>query len=408
MFTAVFKYDAKTGYNGKLTYVYLCQHTIQMDIFSVYKSTFETRLSGRYISLKQLQPILIDFQNTGILEKLGTSEKGNPVYVIRMGSGPKKVLAWSQMHGNESTTTKALIDFIQFLRQKRFWQAEIKSFLQEYTFVAIPMLNPDGAELYTRENLNGVDLNRDAKQLTQKESKLLRSLFQQEKPDLCLNLHDQRTIYSLGGSNYPATLSFLSPAANVDRDITTARARAMLDIARLNNYLQVLAPNRIGRYDDSYNENCVGDSFQSEGTPTILFEGGHSPGDYQREKTRELLFHAFTALFDFIPSTKEPPSLIDYFAIPENEKNCRDVILRNAYIAGQKQDIAIQYKEILSGEAIDFVPYVDDIGDLSPLKGHKEIDVKGEDILINSHENVFVDEKIATISIKSTKKSIII
>jgi murein tripeptide amidase MpaA len=38
----------------------------------------------------------------------------------------------------------------------------------DFTFYCIPMLNPDGAALYTRENANKVDLNRDS-QLTQRK-----------------------------------------------------------------------------------------------------------------------------------------------------------------------------------------------------------------------------------------------
>ena len=40
--------------------------------------------------------------------------------------------------------------------------------------------------------------------------------------------------------------------------------------------------------------------------------------------------------------------------------------------------------------------------------GHKEIDVEGNELLINSHENVFVNEEIATICYKNSKKSIIL
>jgi Zinc carboxypeptidase len=406
LFTSVSKNTKNNVDRSKLTNVYLCQHRIFMNINNVYRNCFESRLSGRYISLKHLDPILQEFQKTHISEVLGTSEKGNPIHVIRIGKGLKKVLAWSQMHGNESTTTKSLIDFIQFLLQKKYCQEEIAHFLSEYTLVAIPLLNPDGAELYTRENLNRIDLNRDAKKLAQKESRLLRSLFLQEKPTLCLNLHDQRTIYSVGENDDPATLSFLAPAANLEKDVTSSRESAMLEIARLNSYLQTIIPNQIGRYDDSYNENCVGDSFQSSGVATLLFEAGHSPGDYQREKTRALIFQAFLVLFRLIPLPEVQHTLEDYFAIPENQKNCRDIILRNTYVSGQKQDISIQYKEMLTSGTIDFVPYVDEIGNLSNLKGHKEIDLKGEQILINSHENVFANEKIATILIKHSKKII--
>jgi murein tripeptide amidase MpaA len=62
------------------------------------------------------------------------------------------------MHGNEATTTKALFDFFECLA----WFRKRAKFLDAFTFYCIPMLNPDGAALYTRENANKVDLNRDS------------------------------------------------------------------------------------------------------------------------------------------------------------------------------------------------------------------------------------------------------
>ena len=82
---------------------------------------------------------------------------------------------WSQMHGNESTTTKALFDFINFLHSNT---KESSVILDHFTFCMLPMLNPDGAKLYTRENANGIDLNRDAQNLSQPESIALRKTFE--------------------------------------------------------------------------------------------------------------------------------------------------------------------------------------------------------------------------------------
>src|SRR5690606_15400162 len=127
---------------------------------------------------------------------------------------------------NESTTTKALFDFFKFLSQEEAFQDEIEAFLRNYTFYVFPILNPDGAKLYTRENANGVDLNRDAQNLSEKESQCLRRVFEELNPSLCLNLHDQRSIYGLKNGN-PATISFLSPAADKKRKITQARKEAM-------------------------------------------------------------------------------------------------------------------------------------------------------------------------------------
>ena len=49
------------------------------------------------------------------------------------------------------------------------------------------MLNPDGADAYTRVNANLVDLNRDAQNLSQPESKILRNAFNKIKPDFILH-----------------------------------------------------------------------------------------------------------------------------------------------------------------------------------------------------------------------------
>ncbi|MAY22160.1 MAG: peptidase M14 [Flavobacteriaceae bacterium] len=374
-----------------------------MDIDTIYNSIFEARLAGRYIALRHLTPLLKDYQKLGMVSTLGTSENGNPIYAIRVGHGPKKVLAWSQMHGNESTTTKALFDFLNFLIHPN-GQPQVQEILSKHSFLFIPLLNPDGAEAYTRENARGIDLNRDAVNQSQKESKVLRRAFEDFKPHVCLNLHGQRTFYSLPGKK-PASLSFLAPAADADRTLTPSRKEAMLGIAKMNAFLQGHLPGQIGRYDDSFNDNCVGDSFQKAGVPTILFEAGHCPGDYQREQTRKFLFYAFLSLFG-METVGVNVQVEDYFKIPENEKNFRDVILRKVVIGGELMDIAIQYKEVLQDGVVVWEPYIDEFGDLQALFGHRELEFGGNQILINSNENVFVNEKIATIVDKSSEKII--
>lgn len=85
------------------------------------------------------------------------------------------MLIWSQMHGNESTTTKALFDV--------FEQLKTADFTKNLSIYVIPILNPDGAEVFTRVNYNQIDLNRDAYELTQPESKCLRKAYDLVQPD---------------------------------------------------------------------------------------------------------------------------------------------------------------------------------------------------------------------------------
>ncbi|MEM7086050.1 MAG: M14 family zinc carboxypeptidase [Bacteroidota bacterium] len=371
-----------------------------MTISSWYTNHFDARLKGRYLHLNHVDPILDLYEDAFSISTIGTSENHKNIRCVKIGKGKKVVLGWSQMHGNESTTTKALFDFFKFLTQKEYYQLEIKAFLDHYTFYVVPILNPDGAQLYTRENVNGIDLNRDAVNLSQSESKALRDLFIAVQPDLCLNLHDQRTMYSLPDAK-SATVSFLAPAANAQRDVTTARKVAMNEIVRMFATLSRFIPGQIGRYDDAFNENCVGDTFQKLGVPTVLFEAGHFPGDYQREKTREYIFYALLSLFRI---TKEEGSFaeVDYFSIPQNGKQFKDVIIRNVEIDGEVTSLSISYEEVLEGNSVQFVPVLEKIGGLESFFGHTEVDAKGAKILLNSHENVFVGEKVVTIVDKNS------
>ena len=96
-------------------------------------------------------------------------------------------------------------------------------------------------------------------------------------------------IFSAGKTRNSAVLSFLSPSEDEERSITSTRQKAMEVIQVMNRAIQPFLPNQIGRYDDGFNSNCVGDSFQSCGVPTVLFEAGHYPKDYNREETRKYL-----------------------------------------------------------------------------------------------------------------------
>ena len=347
-----------------------------MEIITWYQDNFESQLKGRYITTLDIFPLLESYRNRFEVSHIGLSELGLEIPLLRIGNGRNVILAWSQMHGNESTTTKALFDIFKFFAQGEFFQKEISQFLENNSFYIIPMLNPDGAKIYTRENANGIDLNRDAQNLSQSESRCLRAVFEELQPDLCLNMHDQRSIYGFG-DGMPATISFLSPAADAQRTLTPGRIRAMEGIVAMDKFLNKLIPGQIGRYDDSFNPNCVGDTFQMSGEPTILFEAGHSLQDYTREKSREIVFYGILALLGII-GDKESHSHTHYFEIPQNLKNYSDIIIRNIQLKNywHPVDIAIQYKEVLIQGTINFIPEIEEIGDLDHKFAHKEVDQK--------------------------------
>ena len=360
-----------------------------MNYENLFIQNLETNLKGRYITLNDIEPLLLKFNSNNQVQIIGESVLGKPIYKYQLGTGKIKILLWSQMHGNESTTTKALFDFLNLLNSNSEFA---KDLLSEFTFCCLPMLNPDGALLYTRENANNIDLNRDAQNLTQPESKLLRKTFESFKPDYCYNLHDQRTIYGVGTENIkPATVSFLAPAYNENRDINEVRTKAIQVIVAMNKILQEFIPNQVGRFDDSFNINCVGDTFQFLNVPTILIEAGHYPGDYDRDITRKFVFVAFVeGLKKIYENDIVINKIEDYMNIPHNKICFYDFIYKNIKINYDNNKIitnfALQFKEEIIDNQLVFNAYTAEVGDLKGFSGHFELDVEEalyEDLEIN-------------------------
>ncbi|MCC9020077.1 MULTISPECIES: M14 metallopeptidase family protein [Flavobacterium] len=350
-----------------------------MNLEELFHQHKEQTIEGRYLTLDHIQPLLEQLNTNNQVKIIGKSVLGEPVYSYQIGSGPTRIYLWSQMHGNESTTTKALFDFINVLNSgSEFAQKMLKNF----TFYSIPMLNPDGARLYTRENANKVDLNRDSQNLTQPESNILRSVFEAFKPHFCFNLHDQRTIFGAGETGKPATLSFLAPSYNEEREVNENRLKAINVIAGINDVLQQYIPGQVGRFDDSFNINCIGDTFQHLGVPTILFEAGHFPDDYEREITRKFLFFSLVSSFQLISENDLVDNRInDYLNISQNKVVFYDFMWKNIKINYDGIEIitnfVAQYKEELIENKIHFNAYIVEVGDLENYFGHYEYDAKG-------------------------------
>ena len=148
-----------------------------------YAVNFESKLKGRRILFEDIEPLIKNLSSKFKKEILGYSENKIPIYKISIGKGPNKVLSWSQMHGNESTGTKALFDLFNFFESTDIKLKSISdSILNNCTLQFIVLLNPDGAINFTRENANHIDLNRDAVAIKAIESKLLRSVLDEFNP----------------------------------------------------------------------------------------------------------------------------------------------------------------------------------------------------------------------------------
>ena len=364
------------------------------------------KVGGRYLDNSALEEALEELENQFHIEEVGSSFLNVPIKTIKVGKGSKKILAWSQMHGNESTTTKGILDLLHFFIEYKEHDT-VKEILEHCSLLIIPMLNPDGAARYTRENVNKVDLNRDACDIKEPESKVLRKVFEEFKPDFCFNLHDQRTIFGAGDTNLPATLSFLAPSMDETRTVTPIRIKAMKIISVMNAALQEVIPGQVGRFDDGFNINCTGDYFQAREVPTILFECGHFQQDYLRDETRKYFgYSVITALQSIASGRYMQQNEEEYFGIPENRKSFRDIILRNAVIEGNRVDIALQYSEKVKGGEVQFFPQVGEIGENLAFFGHYEIDCKGQEVEKDDGSSLIENDIVEVILLNKEKLSI--
>ncbi len=350
-----------------------------IEILKQWENAREDALHGRYICLSDIEPALFRKHRKAHLTVIGTSVAGRPIYSYRIGTGPTRTLMWSQMHGNESTATKAIFDLLNFLESG---SGIAQKLLRSYEFCIIPMLNPDGAEVYTRQNENKIDLNRDFLDLSQPESRALRMVLDDFQPSYCLNLHDQRTIFGVGDTGKPATISLLAPAYDEKLQFNECRTRAVTKVLHINKLLQELIPGQVGRFDDSFNMNCAGDHFQFLGFPTILIEAGHYPDDYHREIVRKYFFCALVASFETDHENDIVNNIIeDYMLIPQNKANFYDIVYRNVKICydgiEKITNFAVQYREELAEATIQFKAYIADIGALVGFFGHIEYNAAG-------------------------------
>ena len=220
---------------------------------------------------------------------IGYSSEERPIVSAVLGDGSRDICIWAGMHGNETTGIHIILQLIEMFQSKQFNAADIKLHI-------IPVINPDAYVRYTRRNGMGIDLNRDFRSFQTVESAKLIGWLRMIEPELCFNLHDQRTIFHVNG--HSAFTSLLVPSSESTREITPLRRRIM---NRLGNALDAMNHDLIGvgRYTDEFYPTAVGDYLMSQDIPNILIESGVAKGDLDRANAREfgvqVILHSLTA-----------------------------------------------------------------------------------------------------------------
>ncbi|HEX3600243.1 MAG TPA: M14 family zinc carboxypeptidase [Lacipirellulaceae bacterium] len=318
------------------------------------------------------------------IEKFAESIEGRPIYLAKIGSGPKKILLWSQMHGDEPTHTAVLLDLANYLLQK---PAELQAadILSKCTLYFIPMLNPDGAEAVKRYNAQGIDINRDARRLSTPEGRALRKAVETIKPEFGFNLHNQHARTSVGRPPKPAAVSVLAPAPDPSGHDTPSWHRAKLMCAHFVEAVQKDVPGMISRYDDTHEPRAFGDTIQATGASTMLVEAGGWT-DPNIEPLTRVHFGGMLSTIHAIATDKYLDADIAlYEKLPESNSGRQlDCMISNAQVltavtpTAFKADLGIEQSrtERLGGPSKSDGRVIE-IGDLSTLSAKEHVDATG-------------------------------
>ena len=310
--------------------------------------------------------------------EIGRSIQGREIRAVTFGRGPTRVLLWSQMHGDESTATMALADIFRFLVEGA-GDSLRERLAERLSITFVPMLNPDGAELFQRENAAGIDVNRDGRRLVTPEARALKALRDSMQPQFGFNLHDQGVRTRAGEGGKPAAIALLAPAYDAARSYNDVRSRARLVAAVIARGLNGEIPGRVAKYDDTFNPRAFGDLMQQWGTSTVLIESGGLPNDPEKQRLRALNVAGILAALDAIATGSFGAANRDWYeALPENTSGAADLLLTGGSIVlpgkpPMPLDIAINYDDPLNRSG----GRVREAGDLQAVAALDTLDATG-------------------------------
>ena len=318
---------------------------IHQRLYQAFESFAETTITDRFFKQADIDPLINQLHNHPdfTVQQEGVSVQGRPIYLVKWGAGPQTVFMWSQMHGNEPTATMALMDVFNFLAaQGDDFDDLRREWSKELTLLFMPMVNPDGAEVYQRRNALDVDLNRDALRLSSPESVVLKGVRDRYNAVFGFNLHDQSVFYGTDTTQDPVAIAFLAPAYNVEKETNHVRERAKRLIGALHRDLRDFIPGQIARYDDTFEPRAFGDNMQRWGTSTVLIESGGFREDPEKQYLRKLHFMMLLSAFTYIArGDYADVDLQEYLDLPMNRFNgVFGFVLRNGTVVPDERIVA--------------------------------------------------------------------
>lgn len=332
-------------------------------------------LVGILDKLRDLRPSALE------LTEVGKSYGGRAIYSVKIGTGPTRVFAWSQMHGDEPTHTASLLDLMDLL-QSQPDSPTARMILEGCSLTLVPMLNPDGAERYTRRNAQDIDVNRDALHLATPEGRLLRHLVETVKPQFAFNLHNQQARTSVDGKHV-AAVSLLVPPIDVPDTQTEWTREARRVAVAFRQAIEARCQGMISRYDADFMPRCFGEWVQQQKIATITLEAGGWPTIDATPLTQVHSIGFISSILAIADGSYSKLDPANYDALPRSsDQYLFDVIVRDVEVVPSEgepflADLGINYTRVVERLPQKGGGHIDDLGDLCVTTGKQEIDGKG-------------------------------
>ncbi|MGW9673006.1 M14 family zinc carboxypeptidase [Streptomyces koyangensis] len=237
--------------------------------------TSNAELSAELRTLAERHPHTLD------VETIGRSVDGRPLYTATAGTGPRKLLILTQMHGDEPLGTEAALRTLKKVAGPGRAARELR---EEVTIKVVPRVNPDGWERYhdpdfregidPRLNSHKVDLNRmfgpapEYDLALAPEAAAVHGVVDGFAPDLVLDYHHQVTYATPDGRM--VTMSVLwSTHPGVAPEVAADGKRAA---AVVGDALADDPRSNVTLYPRSDTASTARNGLGLDGYPTLLLE----------------------------------------------------------------------------------------------------------------------------------------